>query len=89
MPWPSSLPPCLLHVCSLRQATTSTTANIHMLVGQQVPAEQLSIGTSIMVKPGDGVPADGIVVLGASRIDESMLTGEPAPVSKKIEDKVR
>lgn len=74
---------------SLRQATTSTTANTHMLVGQQVPAEQLSIGTLIMVKPGDGVPADGIVVSGASRIDESMLTGEAAPVSKKIHDKVR
>ena len=58
-------------------------------VGQQVPAEQLSIGTLIMVKPGDGVPADGIVVSGASRIDESMLTGEPAPVSKKMDDKVR
>ena len=73
---------------NLRQAT-STTANIHMLVGQKVPAEQLSIGTLIMVKPGDGVPADGIVVSGVSRIDESMLTGEPAPVSKKIDDKVR
>lgn len=66
------------------QPATATLADS----GQQVPAEQLSIGTLILVKPGDGVPADGIVVSGASRIDESMLTGEPAPVSKRIDDKV-
>ena len=53
-----------------------------------MPAEQLAIGSLIMVKPGDGVPADGIVVSGASRMDESMLTGEPAPVSKRKDDKV-
>ena len=59
-----------------------------MITGQQVPAEQLTIGSLIMVKPGDGVPADATVVSGASRKDESMLTGEPAPVSKRKDDKV-
>ncbi|KAL3134436.1 hypothetical protein ABBQ38_006494 [Trebouxia sp. C0009 RCD-2024] len=65
------------------QPATATLADS----GQQVPAEQLEIGSLIMVKPGDGVPTDGTVVSGASRIDESMLTGEPAPVSKKVDDK--
>ena len=59
-----------------------------MITGQQVPAEQLTIDSLIMVKPGDGVPADATVVSGASRMDESMLTGEPAPVSKRTGDKV-
>ena len=58
-----------------------------MIAGQQVPAEQLTIDSLIMVKPGDGVPADATVVSGASRMDESMLTGEPAPVSKRTGDK--
>lgn len=54
-----------------------------------MPADHLAIGALILVKPGDGAPADGIVVSGASRLDESMLTGEAAPVSKKADDKVR
>ncbi len=87
-PWACSLLICLSHACSLQHVAASSSA-MYMVVGQQVPAEQLSIGTLIMVKPGDGVPADGTVVSGASRIDESMLTGEAAPVSKKIHDKVR
>ncbi len=53
-----------------------------------MPADQLKIGSVVIVKPGDGVPADGIIVSGASRIDESMLTGEPAPVRKGIDHQV-
>ncbi len=86
-PWACSLLICLSHACSLQQVAASSSA-MYMVVGQQVPAEQLEIGSLIMVKPGDGVPTDGTVVSGASRIDESMLTGEPAPVSKKVDDKV-
>lgn len=42
-----------------------------------------------MVKPGESAPADGMVVSGASRMDESMLTGEPATLRKAVNDKVR
>ena len=56
--------------------------------GQQVPAEELVIGSQVLIRPGDRAPADGMVMGGASRMDESMLTGEPAPISKKSADKV-
>ena len=56
--------------------------------GQQVPADQLVNGSVLLVKPGVGVPEDGVIVSGASRVDESMLTGESAPMKKSIDDQV-
>ncbi|XP_012084586.1 copper-transporting ATPase PAA1, chloroplastic isoform X2 [Jatropha curcas] len=48
----------------------------------EVPSTSLSIGDQIVVRPGDRVPADGIVKAGRSTIDESSFTGEPLPVTK-------
>src|SRR5213594_3210148 len=45
-------------------------------------------GDLLIVKPGEEIPADGIVTEGASAVDESMLTGEPMPVAKRIGDEV-
>ena len=56
--------------------------------GQEVAAEELVIGSQIVIRPGDRSPADGMVLSGATRMDESMLTGEPAPISKRSGDKV-
>ena len=47
------------------------------------PLEQVTIGHLLLVKPGERVPVDGTVVSGESYVDESMLSGEPVPVSKK------
>ena len=47
------------------------------------PLEQVTIGHLLLVKPGERVPVDGTVVSGESYVDESMLRGEPVPVSKK------
>ena len=55
---------------------------------EDVPLESLHVGDHVRVRPGEKVPADGSVIEGESYIDESMLTGEPVPVSKKIHDKV-
>ncbi len=53
-----------------------------------VPLEALKPGDRILVKPGEKIPADGVVVEGLSSVNESMLTGESTPVSKKAGDKV-
>ena len=55
---------------------------------QDVPLDTVDIGYSLRVRPGEKVPVDGIVSEGQSAIDESMLTGEPIPVSKKPGDTV-
>jgi cation-transporting ATPase V len=49
-----------------------------------VPVEQLRRGDVFRVRPGDSVPVDGIVIDGASAVDESMLTGESLPVEKSV-----
>jgi Cu+-exporting ATPase len=57
-------------------------------VEQDVAVTELQAGDEIVVRPGERVPADGVVIHGRSRIDESMLTGEPMPVEKQIGDEV-
>ncbi len=55
---------------------------------EQVALESVVVGDRLRVKPGDKVPVDGTVLDGASRVDESMLTGEPVPVAKAAGDRV-
>lgn len=54
----------------------------------EIPVDQVMHGDLIIVKPGTKIPVDGIITEGASFIDESMVTGEPMPVSKKIGDSI-
>ena len=53
-----------------------------------VPIEEVMVGDIVIVKPGQKIPVDGTVVEGASFVDESMVTGESVPVSKKAGDTV-
>lgn len=55
---------------------------------QDITIEDLQVGDILRVRPGEKIPVDGIVTDGHSSIDESMLTGEPMPVNKKINDPV-
>lgn len=54
----------------------------------EVPIEDVEIGHIILVRPGEKIPVDGIVLEGNTSIDESMLTGESIPVEKKTGDPV-
>ena len=84
------------------RARGKTSESIRRLVGLQprtatvirdgrdisIPIEKLVIGEMVRVRPGEKIPVDGIVVEGASSVDESMLTGEPMPVAKKSGDEI-
>lgn len=63
----------------------------HRLEGAEVrdvPIERIEVGDLLLVRPGEKIPVDGIVVEGESYVDESMLTGEPLPVTKQPGDQV-
>ncbi|UUO03951.1 cadmium-translocating P-type ATPase [Mycolicibacterium novocastrense] len=55
---------------------------------EAVNAEDLGVGDIVSVRPGERLPADGVVVLGASDVDQSSVTGESLPVSKSVNDEV-
>ena len=54
----------------------------------EVPAETLAVGSTILVRPGDRIPADGIILSGESAVDEAPVTGESTPKRKTIDAKV-
>ncbi|RZU45354.1 Cu+-exporting ATPase [Fluviicoccus keumensis] len=85
------------------QARSQTSAAIKSLLGlapktarrlrddgteEDVPLTHVHVGDRLRVRPGEKVPVDGVVLEGGSAVDESMLTGEPLPVSKRPGDKV-
>lgn len=53
-----------------------------------IPVEEVLVGDVIQVRPGEKIPVDGVIVEGSSAVDESMLTGESLPTSKKMGDEV-
>ena len=85
------------------KARSSTTAAIKSLLGlapktarrlrddgseEDIPLTHVHVGDQLRVRPGEKVPVDGEVIEGGSSVDESMLTGEPIPVTKGIGSKV-
>ncbi|WLW61346.1 copper-translocating P-type ATPase [Achromobacter aegrifaciens] len=55
---------------------------------EDVPLNHVHVGDLLRVRPGEKIPVDGVVTEGRSAVDESMLTGEPVPVSKREGDKL-
>jgi Cu+-exporting ATPase len=53
-----------------------------------IPISEVGLDETIRVRPGEKIPVDGVIIEGHSSVDESMLTGEPMPVEKKVGDEV-
>ena len=77
---------------AIRQLMTLAPATARLLgstgAEREVPVSDLVVGDQILVKPGDRVPIDGVVIAGKSSIDESMITGEPIPAARAPGDSV-
>ncbi len=65
-----------------------TTTIIVDEIEKLISINELKLGDIVKIKPGESIPADGIVIYGASTINESMISGESIPVDKKIGSKV-
>ena len=85
------------------RARSQTNAAIKMLLGlapktarlihedgteDDIPLEHVHTGNHLRIRPGEKIPVDGEVINGSSSVDESMVTGEPIPVSKHVGDKL-
>ncbi|MEW7988494.1 MAG: heavy metal translocating P-type ATPase [Candidatus Thiodiazotropha sp.] len=85
------------------QARNRTNAAIKLLLGlapktarivlgdgseEDIPLDRVVLGDTLRIRPGEKVPADGVVTDGFSAVDESMVTGEPMPVEKRVGDRV-
>lgn len=83
------------------RARSQTNAAIKMLLGlapktarlikedgseEDIPLEHVLLGNHLRIRPGEKIPVDGKVIEGSSGVDESMVTGEPIPVSKHVDD---
>ena len=65
------------------------TARIKKETGEvEIPIEHIQPGDLVVVRPGEKIPVDSTIVLGSSAVDESLVTGESMPVSKKVGDNV-
>src|SRR5262249_39461946 len=53
-----------------------------------IPVEEVIVGDKVIVRPGEKIPVDGVVVSGGSAVDESMITGESIPIEKQVGDEV-
>lgn len=69
-------------------ATKITLENGKIVKEEEIPIAQIEIGDIVLVRPGDKIPVDGIVVGGESYVDESMINGEPIPKTKTVKSEV-
>jgi Cu+-exporting ATPase len=75
-------------VRSLLQLAPKTARRVKDGRDEDIPIESVRVGDHLRVRPGERVPADGTVLEGTSAVDESMMTGEPIPVTKSSSERV-
>lgn len=72
----------------LMNLTPSTVIKIDSNKEIEISLDDVRVGDILLVRPGDKIPVDGQIVLGESYVDESMISGEPIPVRKRVGEKV-
>ncbi len=72
----------------LLELEAKTARVIRNQIEQDIPIEDVILGDIILVRPGEKIPVDGVIISGKSAIDESMVTGESLPVEKQENDEV-
>ena len=75
-------------ITRLMDLTPKTAAVLRDGTEVEIPVEQVRVGDRVVVRPGQAIPVDGVIVEGSSAVDESALTGESLPVDKAAGDKV-
>ena len=75
-------------ISQLMQLTPDTATLLDGDEQKTVAADEIETGDTLLVRPGERIPVDGVIVHGRSTVDESMLTGESMPVEKAAEDQV-
>ncbi len=75
----------IMQAIDLRPETVN---RLHGEAVEVIPAEEARVGDLLLVRPGDRIPLDGVIVSGQSRIDTAPITGEPVPVAAGVGDKV-
>lgn len=75
-------------IAHMVQLTPQSTTLIEGESQRTIATDEIEPGDILLIRPGERVPVDGLVVHGASTLDESMLTGESLPVDKEVSDKV-
>lgn len=64
------------------RAKSRTAEALQALMELQVPIDDLHVNDTVVIRPGERIPTDGVIIEGSSSVDESMLTGESMPISK-------
>lgn len=77
----------LVHVMPT-MATRLHTTETNEIIEELVLVAELNVGDTVLVKPGETIPADGSILVGQSSVDESLLTGESYPLTKSVEQTV-
>jgi len=75
-------------ISKLMDLTPKTAAVVRNDQELEIPVEQVVVGDIVLVRPGQSIPVDGIIIEGSSAVDQSALTGESIPVEKQAGDRV-